>query len=108
MARVLLNVPKTARRGEVIEIRILIAHPMESGQRRADTGGLIHRQIINQFTCTYNGVEVLSLELHPAIAANPYFAFYARADASGPIVLSWVDDARVSQTEMAELGVLLG
>ena len=108
MGRVLLNVPKTARRGEVIEIRILIAHPMESGQRRADTGAIMPRQIINHLTCTYNGVEVLSLELYPAIAANPYFAFYARADASGPIVLSWVDDAGVAQTETAELGVLLG
>lgn len=108
MGRVLLKVPATARQGEEFEIRILIAHAMESGQRRADTGGLIPRQIINYLTCTYGGVEVISLDLHPAIAANPYFAFTARADASGPIVLSWVDDAGVVQSETAELGVLLG
>ncbi len=105
MARVLLNVPKTAKQGEAIEIRVLISHPMESGQRRDDSGQMVPRQIINRFTCTYNDAEVLSLDLHPAIAANPYFAFAARADRSGPIVLSWTDDAGVMQTETAQIEV---
>lgn len=101
MARVLLNVPKTARRGEPFEVRVLISHPMESGQRRDDTGQAIPRQIIHSFLCTYNGAEVVRLTLHPAIAANPFFAFSATADTSGAVTLSWTDDAGVSQTETA-------
>jgi len=101
MARVLLNVPKTVPRGEPIEIRVLISHPMESGQRRGDDGRQVPRQIIHSFNCTYNGAEVVSLALHPAIAANPYFAFAATAEASGAIVLTWTDDAGVTQTETA-------
>lgn len=101
MARVLLNVPKTVRRGEPIEVRVLISHSMESGQRRGEDGRLIPRQIINSFVCTYNGAEVLRLELHPAIAANPFFTFAARAEESGAVVLTWTDDAGVTQTESA-------
>ena len=71
MARVLLNVPKTARRGDPVAIRVLISHPMESGQRRDEAGRPIPRQVIHSFACTYNGAEVVRLVLHPAVAANP-------------------------------------
>ncbi len=101
MARVLLNVPKSVPRGEPIDIRVLISHPMESGQRRGDDGRTVPRQIINSFVCTYNGAEVLRLALHPAIAANPFFAFAAKAEESGAIVLTWTDDAGTTQTESA-------
>ena len=105
MARVLLNVPKSVRRGEPIEVRVLISHPMESGQRRDDAGAIVPRQIINRFRCTYNGADVLDLDLHPAIAANPFFAFAARAEASGAIVLSWIDDSGVEGSETAQIEV---
>ena len=75
MARVLLQVPPTARRGEIIEIRALIQHPMETGFRRNDDGQAIPVHIIRRFTCTYNGEEVFAADLHPTIAANPYLAF---------------------------------
>ncbi len=103
--RVLVNVPKTARRGEAIEIKVLISHPMESGQRRDEMGQLVPRMIIHDFRCTYNGAEVVSLALFPAIAANPFLAFAARAEASGPIVMTWSDDSGVSQTATAEISV---
>ena len=105
MARVLLNVPKTARRGDPVEVRVLISHPMESGQRRDETGRAVPRQIINRFVCTYNGAEVLRLALHPAIAANPFFAFAAVAQDSGTITLTWTDDAGVTQSESAPIEV---
>ena len=103
--RVLLNVPKRVKRGEAIEVKVLISHPMESGQRRDEMGRTVPRQIIREFRATYGGAEVLRLELHPAIAANPYLAFAARAEASGVLELSWIDDAGVSQTERASVEV---
>ena len=92
MARVLINLPARAKRGEVIEIKTLIAHPMETGYRLGPTGAAIPRDIINRFTCTYNGEEVFRADLHPAIAANPFIAFFTVATESGEIVFSWTDD----------------
>ena len=68
--RVLLNVPKTAKKGEAIEIKILISHPMESGQRRDEMGQVVPRMVIHDFVCTYNGAEVIRLALFPAIALS--------------------------------------
>ena len=105
MARVLINMPKQARKGEVIEIRALISHPMESGQRRTDSGQVIPRKIINKFVCTWNGEEVLSVDLFPAIAANPFLSFFAVADVSGTVSMTWVDDDGAVQTELASITV---
>ena len=104
--RVLLNVPKTVKRGQAIEVKILISHPMESGQRKDEMGRTVPRQIIHDFVCTYEGVEVIRLTLFPAVAANPFLSFAARAEASGVLVFSWVDDALVSQTETARVEVV--
>ena len=75
MARVLINLPSRAKRGELIEIKTLIAHPMETGYRLDSTGAAIPRDIISRFACTYNGDEIFRAELFPAIAANPFIAF---------------------------------
>lgn len=99
--RVLLNVPKTAKKGEAVEIKILISHPMESGQRRDEMGRAVPRMVIHDFICTYNGAEVIRLALFPAIAANPFLAFSARAEDSGAITFTWTDDSGASQTETA-------
>jgi sulfur-oxidizing protein SoxZ len=106
MARVLLNVPKQAKKGEVIELKILISHPMESGQRRDEYGKAIPRDIIHEFVCTYNGEEVLHADLFPAIAANPFFSFYATAVDSGTITMSWTDDHGEVQRESTEISVV--
>lgn len=103
--RVLLNVPKSVRRGEAIEVKILISHPMESGQRRDEMGAVVPRMVINDFRCTYNDVEVLRVALFPAIAANPFLGFAARAEASGALVFTWTDDSGATQTETAHVEV---
>jgi sulfur-oxidizing protein SoxZ len=105
MARVLINVPKTARPGEIIEIKILISHPMESGQRRDDSGKAIPRDIINNFVCTYNSELVLQADFFPAIAANPFLAFSATAKASGTLFFTWTDDHGAVQTESVAITV---
>lgn len=87
-----IQVPKEAKRGEFLEIRVLIQHPMETGYRRDDVGHLINRNVINAFSCRYNGVEIFRAELSSGISANPYLQFYAVAEASGELGFTWVDD----------------
>ena len=83
MARAVVTLPAQARRGEIIEIKTLAAHPMETGFRRTQLGELIPRDIIRRFVCTYNGAEVFRVDLHPAVAANPLIAFTTVATESG-------------------------
>ena len=105
MARVLINLPARAKRGEVIEIKTLIAHVMETGYRLGPTGAAIPRDIIQRFVCTYNGEKVFGAELYPAIAANPFIAFFTVATESGEIALSWTDDRGQTQTEVRQITV---
>jgi sulfur-oxidizing protein SoxZ len=105
MARALINVARRARIGEIIEVRLLISHPMESGQRRGPTGAAYPRDIIHSLRATFNGALVLELDLYPAIAANPFFAFTLQAERSGTLLLTWIDDHGAIQTERAEIEV---
>src|SRR5262245_51982363 len=105
MARVLVNVPARARRGEIIEIKTLISHDMETGYRRTQLGEVIARNIIRTFVCTYNGAEIFRADLHPAIAANPYIVFSTVATESGTIQFSWTGDNGFSATESAAITV---
>jgi sulfur-oxidizing protein SoxZ len=104
-ARALINVPARAKRGEIIEIKTLISHPMESGYRVGTDGAPIPRDIITLFTCTYNGEEIFRAELSPAIAANPFIAFFATATESGTLAFHWSGDNGFSTTETAPITV---
>ena len=105
MARPRVKVPKKASKGDVITIKTLISHKMESGQRKDKEGNPIPRMIINRFVATYNGKEVFSADWHGAISANPYMAFWMKADESGELTLSWTDDAGRTQTKSAKIKV---
>jgi sulfur-oxidizing protein SoxZ len=96
MANVLVNAPKTARKGEVVEIKALILHPMETGYRAGTNGRLIPRNIIEHFSATWNGLEIFRMDFSPAIAANPYVAFTAVAGESGTIAFRWTGDENFS------------
>ena len=87
-----LKLPKQAKKGEVITIKTLVQHAMETGLRKDPNGSVIPRKIINKFTCAFNGKPVFSADLEPAIAANPYLEFTARVDESGTFKFTWVDD----------------
>jgi len=87
-----VRMPDRARPGELIEIRALVQHPMESGFRPDEQGRAIPRHIIRSFTCHYGGLEVFRADLHPAVAMNPYFMFHVRAIDSGEFVFRWEDD----------------
>jgi sulfur-oxidizing protein SoxZ len=83
---------KEAKKGDLVEVKALVQHVMETGQRKDNQGQVIPRKILNKFTCTVNGKEVFSADFEPAIAANPYIQFKFRAQESGPVVLTWIDD----------------
>lgn len=105
MTRALVNVPNTAARGEIIDIRAMIAHVMETGYREGVNGVTIPRNIIKRFVCKYAGEEIFSAELFPAIAANPFLSFSTVATVSGTITFEWTDDKGETQTASAEITV---
>ena len=104
-ARALINVPAKARRGEVIEIKTLIQHPMETGFRVGLNGQLIPRDIFTTFVATYNGEEIFRADFSPAIAANPFVTFFTTATESGTIAFHWTGDNGSSQVEQAPITV---
>jgi sulfur-oxidizing protein SoxZ len=87
-----LKLPKEAKKGDLIEIKTLMPHIMESGQRKDKDGKPIPRKIINKFTAEFNGKPVFSADLDPAIAANPYMQFFAKVEESGTFKFTWTDD----------------
>ena len=105
MARALIKAPAKARRGAVIEIKTLISHVMETGFRYTQTGEAVPRDIVTDFTATYNGEEVFRARLYPAIAANPYLTFYTVATETGTIELKWTGDNGFSATEQVRITV---
>jgi sulfur-oxidizing protein SoxZ len=105
MASALINVPPRARRGEIIEIKTLITHTMETGFRRTQVGALIPRDIISRFACTYNGTEIFRADLHPAISANPFIVFSTIAVESGTLEFHWTGDNGFRVTQSAAIVV---
>ena len=87
-----VKTPKSAKAGEVVTIKTLISHPMESGQRKDSAGNVIPRSIINRFTCELNGAMVIDVTMEPAISTNPYIEFDAKVDAAGEFKFTWYDD----------------
>ena len=105
MERPRLKVPTEAKKGEVVEIKTLLAHPMENGLRKDDSGALVPRKIINRFTCEFNGTLAFACDLEPAIAANPYFQFTVKVEESGTFAFAWTDDDGTVTTAEASITV---
>ena len=100
-----LKLPKEAKKGDIIEIKTLMSHIMETGYRHDETGHPIPRDIINTFVCFYNNVEVFRAELYPAIAANPFITFSTVATESGVLAFQWIDDKGETYSETARITV---
>ena len=106
MARTVVNMPAEAKRGEIIEIKTLAGHTMETGFRHTERGEPIPRDIITQFVCTYNGAEIFRAELFPAIAANPLITFTTVATESGTLEFKWTGDNGFSAAHTSTLSVV--
>jgi sulfur-oxidizing protein SoxZ len=105
MPSALINIPAKAKRGEIIEIKTLMSHIMETGYRRTADGGLVPRDIITSFACRYNGAEIFRADLFPAIAANPFITFLTVATESGKFEFEWIGDRGFSETASASITV---
>jgi sulfur-oxidizing protein SoxZ len=105
MTRALIHVPPKAKRGEIIEVKTLISHVMETGFRHSSIGVRIPRDIITTLVCTYNGEEIFRAELSPAIAANPFVTFFTVATESGTIAFNWTGDNGFSANASANITV---
>ena len=105
MASIRLNVPETAARGDIIEIKTLIQHPMETGYRRGARGEVIERDIIKTFECIYDGETVFEAEFFQGIAANPFLTFHTKATKTGTLEFRWTDEHGVVWTDTAHLTV---
>lgn len=100
-----IKLPETANIGEVIEVKTLITHIMETGNRHDKHGKRIARDIINTFVASYDGVEVFRAEFGPGISANPYVSFQMRVPGPGVFEFAWIDDQGVTQKARAKLNV---
>jgi sulfur-oxidizing protein SoxZ len=100
-----ISVPAAAKRGELIDVKVLIQHPMETGFRFDVNGSPIAKNVINSLVCRYNGEEVFRAELGSGVAANPYLQFHAVAEASGMFEVEWVDDTGERGKESARIAV---
>jgi sulfur-oxidizing protein SoxZ len=105
MASALINVPPRAKRGEIIEIKTMMSHIMETGYRRTANGKVVPRDIITGFTCRYNGAEIFRADLFPAIAANPFITFFAVATESGKFDFEWIGDNGFAETASAAITI---
>jgi sulfur-oxidizing protein SoxZ len=103
MPSALINVPKKAKRGDIIEIKTLMSHIMETGYRHTATGEVVPRDIITSFSCRYNGTEIFRADLFPAIAANPFITFFTVATESGNFDFEWIGDRCFSETASASI-----
>jgi len=105
MPSALINVPAKARRGDIIEIKTLMSHVMETGYRHLASGEVVPRDIITSFSCRYNGAEIFRADLYPAIAANPFITFFTIATESGKFEFEWIGDKGFSETASASITV---
>jgi sulfur-oxidizing protein SoxZ len=100
-----VRMPDTVKVGDIIEIKSLIGHVMETGQRRGEDGKIVPRNIINAFTATFNGRTVFSAELQPGISANPYIGFFMKVSEPGEFEFTWLDDSGDKLVERTRLAV---
>jgi sulfur-oxidizing protein SoxZ len=100
------RLPENAKIGDVIEVKTLIMHPMETGNRHDKYGKLIPRDIINTFVAKYRDAEVFRAEFGPGISANPYVSFKMRVPGPGAFEFAWTDDHGVTTTATAPLTLI--
>ena len=87
-----IRLPRSIQAGVPFTVKTRITHPMHTGLRRDAEGNLVPRRIVNRFAVRFDGEAVLSVELEPAVSANPYIQFAMAVPGSGLLEFEWVDD----------------
>lgn len=103
MANIRLSIPENIRKGDVIELKAMIRHDMESGYRLNIQGDRIPRNILTKFKCRLDETIIFSADFHPGVSANPLIKFYHRADKSGALSFEWTEQTGQVFTKTAEL-----
>jgi len=84
---------RVAQRDGVTNVRVLMAHEMETGQRKDASGKLVPAHYIKSVTATHQGKVVLSAQWGPAVSKNPYLEFSFKGGQKGDkIVVTWEDN----------------
>ena len=97
-----IRIPRSARRGEVIEVRTLMEHPMETGLRH-EGAAAVPRDMLARLMVRMNGETLLAVDFHNGTAANPYHVFFVRLDRTSSFDFTWTDEA--GRTARAEARV---
>lgn len=100
-----VKLPKKAKAGDIVQVKTLASHNMETGNRKDKKGNKIPRMILNKFTCIFGGKEVFSADMHPSVSANPYIAFFVTATESGTYEFTWTDDNGKSMSVSKDMSV---
>lgn len=102
-----LKFKQIVNKGDLVKVKTLAEHEMESGVRRDEKTGVIYpRLIIYKVTARYNGKIVFKANWFSGVSANPYLAFYFKADRSGLIEIEWEDDYSKSTYKRGYIKVL--
>lgn len=85
---------RTLTQGDITDIRILMQHPMETGQRKDERGQTLPTHFIQNFTVSLNGKTMIDGQLNTSISKNPLFTFKARGIKAGDkLAVSWSDNS---------------
>jgi sulfur-oxidizing protein SoxZ len=101
-----VRLPDEIQAGEVIEIKALIMHVMETGNRKDQDGRPIPRNIIHTFTAHFEGELIFKAEFGPGVAANPFLSFTLKVPGPGELRVSWRDDDGGETIERYSLAVV--
>jgi len=101
-----IRLPENARIGEVIEIKTLIAHPMETGTRRSNDGSLVPRFLLHTFEAKFAGREVFRATLHTGTSANPFISFFMTVFGPGEFEFTWIEDGGNTTRDLHSLKVM--
>jgi len=96
---------RASLQGDTVEVKVLMAHAMETGQRKDADGELVPAQYIRTVTARCNGRDVLTAQWGPSISKNPFLVFRFKGGAAGDKVsITWVDSKGESRTDEATVG----
>ena len=95
---------RAQQKGDTTEVRVLMAHIMETGQRKDSAGNLVPAFHIQTVTATWNGKPVLSAQFGPAVSQNPVMNFTFKGGAKGEkVTIAWVDNRGDKRTDEATI-----
>jgi sulfur-oxidizing protein SoxZ len=93
---------RAAMSGDKVEVKVLMSHEMETGQRKDSKGAVIPAHFIQNVTATHNGKVVLTAEWGPAVAKNPFLSFkFAGGKPGDKVAVTWVDNNGEKRTDEA-------